>query len=69
MASTAATGPWTWWWARSAKSCELPNPDTRYNVIHAYFPSIGPGPDGPTRNIGAVISPTFLYWEGDAIFL
>ncbi|MCB9161185.1 MAG: amidohydrolase [Caldilineaceae bacterium] len=47
---------------------ELPNPDARHNVIHAYFPSERALDQMGRHNIGAVIQPTFLYWEGDMIF-
>lgn len=42
--------------------------DARHNVIHAYFPSDRALAQMATYQIGAVIQPTFLYWEGDMIF-
>ena len=47
---------------------EVPNPDARHNVIHAYFPSDRALELMARHAIGAVIQPTFLYWEGDMIF-
>ncbi len=46
----------------------LPRADTRHNIIHAYFPSDRALEQMAEHNIGAVIQPTFLYWEGDLIF-
>lgn len=42
--------------------------DARHNVIHAYFPSDRALRQMAEHRIGAVIQPTFLYWEGDMIF-
>ncbi|MEM7331336.1 MAG: amidohydrolase [Chloroflexota bacterium] len=47
---------------------ELPREDMRHNIIHAYFPSDRALAQMATHNIGAVIQPTFIYWEGDLIF-
>jgi predicted amidohydrolase YtcJ len=47
---------------------DLPVADARHNVIHAYFPSERAIDLMAKHNIGAVIQPTFLYWEGDMIF-
>ncbi len=47
---------------------ELPRPDARHNVIHAYFPSDRAIEQMAAHRIAAVIQPTFLYWEGDLIF-
>ncbi len=47
---------------------DLPRPDARHNVIHAYFPSDGALRQMGEHGIAAVIQPTFLYWEGDMIF-
>ena len=46
----------------------LPREDMRHNIIHAYFPSDRALDQMATHNIGAVIQPTFIYWEGDLIF-
>jgi predicted amidohydrolase YtcJ len=46
----------------------LPRADARHNIIHAYFPSDRALEQMATHNIGAVIQPTFIYWEGDLIF-
>lgn len=45
-----------------------PRPDTRHNVIHAYFPSDRAIDQMAEHNIAAVLQPTFIYWEGDMIF-
>lgn len=42
--------------------------NARHNVIHAYFPSDRALAQMAAHQIGAVIQPTFLYWEGDMIF-
>jgi predicted amidohydrolase YtcJ len=47
---------------------ELKPRDARHNVIHAYFPSDRALRQMGEQQIGAVIQPTFLYWEGDMIF-
>ena len=47
---------------------DLPREDMRHNIIHAYFPSDRALEQMATYNIGAVIQPTFIYWEGDLIF-
>jgi predicted amidohydrolase YtcJ len=47
---------------------DFPNRDARHNVIHAYFPSDRALAQMAEHQIGAVIQPTFLYWEGDMIF-
>ncbi|MEZ4613428.1 MAG: amidohydrolase family protein [Caldilineaceae bacterium] len=47
---------------------EPTQPRPRHNVIHAYFPSDRALDQMGRHNIGAVIQPTFLYWEGDMIF-
>jgi predicted amidohydrolase YtcJ len=46
----------------------LPRADTRHNIIHAYFPSHRALEQMAAHSIGAVIQPTFIYWEGDLIF-
>lgn len=47
---------------------DFPGSDARHNVIHAYFPSDRALQQMADYQIGAVIQPTFLYWEGDMIF-
>ena len=47
---------------------DFPGSDARHNVIHAYFPSDRALAQMAAYQIGAVIQPTFLYWEGDMIF-
>lgn len=47
---------------------DFPGNDARHNVIHAYFPSDRALRQMAEYQIGAVIQPTFLYWEGDMIF-
>jgi len=47
---------------------ESPRPDARHNIIHAYFPTPRALDQMARHHIAAVIQPTFLYWEGDAIF-
>ncbi len=47
---------------------DVPWPDARHNVIHAYFPSDRALAQMAEHRIAAVIQPTFLYWEGDMIF-
>ena len=47
---------------------EVPQADMRHNIIHAYFPSEHALKLMGEHQIGAVVQPTFLYWEGDLIF-
>ncbi len=47
---------------------EIPRPDARHSIIHAYFPSPRALDQMAEYNIAAVIQPTFIYWEGDLIF-
>jgi predicted amidohydrolase YtcJ len=47
---------------------EVPRPDARHNVIHAYFPTDRALDQMAERHIAAVLQPTFIYWEGDLIF-
>lgn len=47
---------------------EMKPADARHSVIHAYFPSDRALAQMAEHQIGAVIQPTFLYWEGDMIF-
>ena len=54
--------------ALAAVAGELPRPDARHSVIHAYFPSDRALQQMAEHAIAAVIQPTFLYWEGDMIF-
>jgi hypothetical protein len=54
--------------AFAAVAQEVSWPDARHNVIHAYFPSARALRQMGEHRIGAVIQPTFIYWEGDMIF-
>jgi predicted amidohydrolase YtcJ len=47
---------------------ELPRPDARHSIIHAYFPTPTALDQMAEYNIAAVLQPTFIYWEGDLIF-
>jgi predicted amidohydrolase YtcJ len=47
---------------------EIPRPDARHSIIHAYFPSPRALDQMAEHHIAAVIQPTFIYWEGDLIF-
>ena len=47
---------------------DVPRADMRHNIIHAYFPSDRALAQMAEHQIGAVIQPTFIYWEGDMIF-
>ncbi len=47
---------------------EIPFPDARHNIIHAYFPTPRALDQMAEYNIAAVIQPTFIYWEGDLLF-
>jgi predicted amidohydrolase YtcJ len=47
---------------------ELPRQDARHSVIHGYFPSPRALEQMAEHKIGAVVQPTFIYWEGDMIF-
>lgn len=47
---------------------DVPWSDARHNIIHAYFPSDRAIEQMAQYQIGAVIQPTFIYWEGDMIF-
>ena len=47
---------------------EIPFPDTRHNIIHAYFPTPRALDQMAEYNIAAVLQPTFIYWEGDLLF-
>jgi predicted amidohydrolase YtcJ len=52
----------------AAVARQAPRPDARHNIIHAYFPTPRALDQMAQHHIAAVIQPTFLYWEGDAIF-
>ncbi len=52
----------------AAVAQEVPRPDTRHNIIHAYFPTPRALDQMARHHIAAVIQPTFIYWEGDLIF-
>jgi hypothetical protein len=47
---------------------DVPRPDARHSIIHAYFPTPRALDQMAHYRIAAVIQPTFIYWEGDAIF-
>jgi hypothetical protein len=47
---------------------EIPSPDARHNIIHAYFPTPRALDQMAEYNIAAVLQPTFIYWEGDLLF-
>jgi predicted amidohydrolase YtcJ len=47
---------------------EIPFPDARHNIIHAYFPTPQALDQMAEYNIAAVLQPTFIYWEGDLLF-
>ena len=47
---------------------EVPNPDARHNIIHAYFPTASSLEQMAKYNIAAVLQPTFIYWEGELLF-
>ena len=47
---------------------EIPCPDARHNIIHAYFPTPRALDQMAEYNIAAVLQPTFIYWEGDLLF-
>lgn len=47
---------------------EQPRADMRHNIIHGYFPSDRALRQMAEYNIGVVVQPTFIYWEGDMIF-
>jgi predicted amidohydrolase YtcJ len=47
---------------------EVPRPDARHSIIHAYFPTPRALDQMAEYNIAAVLQPTFIYWEGDLIF-
>jgi hypothetical protein len=47
---------------------DVPRPDTRHNIVHAYFPTEKALDQMVEYNIAAVLQPTFIYWEGDLLF-
>jgi len=47
---------------------EIPNPDARHNIIHAYFPTDRALEQMAEYNVAAVLQPTFIYWEGELLF-
>jgi predicted amidohydrolase YtcJ len=47
---------------------EVPRPDTRHNIVHAYFPTEKALDQMVGYDIAAVLQPTFIYWEGDLLF-
>jgi hypothetical protein len=47
---------------------EVPRPDARHSIIHAYFPTARALDQMAEHRIAAVLQPTFIYWEGDLLF-
>ncbi len=47
---------------------EVPWPDARHNIVHAYFPTPQALEQMADYKIAAVLQPTFIYWEGDLLF-
>lgn len=47
---------------------EVPRPDARHSIIHAYFPTPKALAQMAEYHIAAVLQPTFIYWEGDLLF-
>jgi predicted amidohydrolase YtcJ len=47
---------------------EVPNPEARHNIVHAYFPTVRALAQMAEYNIAAVLQPTFIYWEGELLF-
>jgi predicted amidohydrolase YtcJ len=47
---------------------EIPRPDARHSIIHGYFPTPRALDQMAACRLGTVVQPTFIYWEGDAIF-
>ena len=54
--------------AFAAAAQAAPRSDARHSIIHAYFPTDHALAQMARHNIAAVIQPTFIYWEGDALF-
>jgi len=47
---------------------EIPRPNARHSIIHAYFPTPRALDQMAEYNIAAVLQPTFIYWEGELLF-
>ena len=47
---------------------EMPRPDARHSIIHGYFPSPRALDQMAEGRLAVVVQPTFIYWEGNAIF-
>ncbi len=47
---------------------ENPRPDARHSIIHGYFPTPRALDQMAECRLGTVVQPTFIYWEGNAIF-
>lgn len=47
---------------------ELPAPDARHSIIHAYFPTQHALNVMAKYRIAAVLQPTFIYYEGEMLF-
>jgi predicted amidohydrolase YtcJ len=47
---------------------EIPRPDARHNIIHAYFPTEYALQKMAENHIAAVLQPTFIYYEGEMLF-
>jgi predicted amidohydrolase YtcJ len=47
---------------------DVPRPDARHNIIHAYFPTPRALDQMAEYNVAAVLQPTFIYYEGDLLF-
>jgi hypothetical protein len=54
--------------AIAAVARELPRPEARHSIIHAYFPTPRALDQMARHRIAAVIQPTFIYWEGELLF-
>jgi hypothetical protein len=47
---------------------EISRPDARHSIIHGYFPTAQALEQMAEYNLGTVVQPTFIYWEGNSIF-
>ena len=47
---------------------EIPRLDARHSIIHGYFPTAQALEQMAEYNLGTVVQPTFIYWEGNSIF-
>ena len=47
---------------------EMPRPDARHSIIHGYFPTPRALEQMAECRLNVVVQPTFIYWEGNAIF-